>query len=113
MKENPWRRSHGGEIMEEKSWRSNPGGHPEAEAPRSHPGGTQEVPRRYPAGPQDAPRSTQRHPKGTQRHPGARQETTEVCEVKSIKTIEFYSKNNVSNHFRVDGSDVTLTKSAA
>ena len=49
--------------MEEKSWRSNHGGHLEAEAPRRHPGGTQQVPRRRPEAPK-------RHPEIPRRPPG-------------------------------------------
>ena len=58
----------------------------------------------------------QRHPGAptkTQRHTGGRRETRGIFEVKCVKTIKFYKKNEVSDNFRVDGSDVTLTKSAA
>ena len=60
--------------MEEKSWRSNPGGvilegirgqkHPGViqEAPRRSPGSTQQVPRMLP----EAPRGTQKAPRDTQ-----------------------------------------------
>ena len=86
--------------MEEKSWRSNHGGViMQGIWRQKHSGGTQEAPRRHPGGPQEAPSSsagcpqnTQRHPKDTQRHPGARRETRGVCDVKWVKTIEFYKK---------------------
>ena len=96
MEEKPWKRNHGGVILE-GIWRQK---QPRVtqELRRSSPGGTQETPRTHPGG-------AQRHPEGTQRHQGARQETREVCEVKWIKTIGFYRKNDVSDHFRVDGSD--------
>ena len=104
MEEKPWKRNHGGVILE-GIWRQK---HPGVtqELRRSSPGGTQAAPRSHPGG---APR----HPESTQRHQGARQETREVCEVKWTKTTEFSSRNGVSDHFRVDGSDLTLTKSAA
>ena len=99
--------------MEEKSCRRSLGGYLEAERPRRHPGGSQEVrwdpkeaARRPPGGPQ-------RHPKGAQRHPGGSQRTRGVFDEKCAKSIVFYSKNDASDQFRVDGSDVTLTKSAA
>ena len=113
--------------MEEKSCRRSRGRHLEAERPRRHPGASgsiQEAPRRSPGEPQDIPRDPQeaarmppggpqRHSEGAQRHPGGSQRTRGVFDAKCAKTIVLYSKNNVRDHFRVDGSDVTLTKSAA
>ena len=87
------------------------------EAPTRHPGGIQGAPRRHPGSTQEAPRrhpgGTQKRPEGTQRHPGGSQGPRAVFDEKCAKTIVFYSKNDASDHFRVDGSDVTLTKSAA
>ena len=96
----------------------------EAEGPRRHPGGLQETSRRHPGGPQEVPRDPQevprrppggpqRHPEGAQRLPGDSQGTRVVFDEKCPETIVFYSKSDASNQFRVDGSDVTLTKSAA
>ena len=66
----------------------------------------QEAARRPPGGPQ-------RHPEGAQRHPGASQGTRVVFDKECAETIEFYNENEAREQFRVDGSDVTLTKSAA
>ena len=117
--------------MEEKSWRSNhlegvaegiwrqrqPGG--TKEVFRRHPGGIQEASRRSSGRPQEAPRmlpglarGAQRQPEGNQRQQGGSQGTV-VFDAKCAKTIMLYSKNCASNHFRVHGSDVTFTKSAA
>ena len=97
MKEKSRRRNHGGEIMEEKSCRRGP---------QDVPKDPQEAARRPPGGPQ-------RHPEGAQRHPGDSQRTRSVFDEKCAKTIVFYSKNEASEPFRLDGSDVTLTKSHA
>ena len=56
MEEKPCRRGHGGETMEETSWRSNPGGHLEAEVPRSDPEAPQGLPRRHPGSVKEPPR---------------------------------------------------------
>ena len=73
------------------------------------PGGPQETRRRSPGDPKRHPEA----PKGTQGNPAGCQEPRRVFEVKCGKTIEFYNKTGESDHFRVDGSDLTLTKSAA
>ena len=75
-----------------------------------HPGDTQEAPRRHPGGTQEAPK---RHPKRTQEAPIGTKGSREDSEGKSTKIIMFYSINWRGRPFRVDGSDVTRTKSAA
>ena len=132
MEEQSWRSSHGGAIMEQQSWRSNHGGeimeekswrrtHVEGVVEgiwrQRHPGGLQEAPRRLPGGAQEAPRrhpgGAQRHPEGTQRHPGGSQGAKGIFETKCNKTVKIDSKNEASDHFRLDGSDVTITVPAA
>ena len=66
LKEKPWRRGYGGEAMKETSWSSNPGGHLEAEVPRSHPEAPQGLPRRHPGTTQEPPR---RRPEAPRKHP--------------------------------------------
>ena len=104
-------------TMEENSCGKSRGEDLEAEAPRRHPGGLREASRRDPGVPQEIPRrppgSPQRHPQGTQRHPRCSQWTRGVFDVKLATTIMFYSSNGVSDHFCVDGSDVTFTAPAA
>ena len=82
-----------------------------------HPGGTQEVFRRPTGSSQEIPRRSQqaprRHPGGTQEAPRGTRSTRDAFQVKCAKTIVFYSKNDAGDDFRVDGSDVTITKSAA
>ena len=97
MKEKSRRRNHGGGIVEEKSCRRGP-----QDVPRD----PQEAARKPPGGPQ-------RHPEDAQRHPGDSQRTRSVFDEKCAKTMMFYSKNEASEPFRLDGSDVTLTKSHA
>ena len=104
MEQKLWKTNHGGVILQ-GIWRKKcPGA--TWKLRRHSPGGTQEVPRTHPGG-------AQKHPEGTQRHQGAHQEARQVCKVKSTKTIRFYCKNDATDHFRVDGSDVTLTVTAA
>ncbi len=62
------------------------------EAPRRHP----EAPRRHPGSTQEAPR---RHP-GGRGHLGVKMYVF-IC--------VFFSKSDAGDHFRVDGSDVTIT----
>ena len=121
MEERSWSSNLGGAIEEEKSWRRThvegvvegiwrqglPGG--TQEVFRRHPAGTQEVPRTSPGGTQEVPRASQRrpeaprgHPESAQRHPGSSQGAI-------LKPLNFNLKNNASAHFRVDGSDATLT----
>ena len=62
---------------------------------------------------QETPRRPRRHPGGTHEAPRGVKSTREAFQVKCAKTIVFYTKNDVGDHFCVDGSDVTLTKPAA
>ena len=83
------------------------------EAPRRRQGG----PRRHPGGTQEAPRDTQeaprRHPEAPRRHPGGTQEARDILESKCVFSYAHAQKSDASDHFRVDGSDVTCTISAA
>ena len=100
--------------MEEKSWRNHADGIVEGICRQRHPGGTQPVFRRSPGDNRRLPRQArgaQRHPAGTQRHPEGSHGTRGFFDAKCSKTIMFYSKNDVSDHFCVDWSDLTLTKS--
>ena len=107
MESAPWRRNQGGGIMEEESCRRHPGD--TQEASRKHPGdprGTQEAPRSS----QEAPR---RHPKGTQEAPRGTQEPRDILESECVISYAPAHKSDATDHFRVHGSDVTITKSAA
>ena len=57
------------------------------------------------------PRGAQRHPKGTQRYPEGSQGTRGVFEAKCANTIALFNKSDANNHFPVDGSNLTITKS--
>ena len=103
MEETPWRRHQGGGIMEEESC-------------KRHQGDIQETPRRHKRHPgdiQETPRGPRRHPGGTQEPPRRPQEAMDILEAKCVKTIVFFSKSGGGEWFRVHGSDVTITKSAA
>ena len=65
--------------------------------------GTQAAPRRHPEGTQEAPR---RHPGGTQ-EPPRRPETTR--RQNRCFYICFFQQKCASDHFCIDGSDVTIT----
>ena len=84
------------------------------EAPRKHPGGTQEAPRRHPGGTKETPR---RHPGGTQeaprRHPGGTKGSRMDFGAKSAKTIEFYCRKWRDRPFCRRVAKVPTTKSAA
>ena len=69
------------------------------EAPGRHPGASQETPRNHPGGTQEALRGTK----------GSRKD----FDVKCAKTKMFYSIKWHGRLFRIDGSHVTLTVSAA
>ena len=83
MKEEPWRRNHGG-IIEETPTR-----HPQA--PRGHPGGTREAPRRHPGG-------TQGHPGGTQEARGAfeRIVPTHMCFVSKSCPVDLFAQTGAT-----------------
>ena len=87
------------------------------ETPRRHPRDTQETPRRHPGDTQEAPRSTQeatrKHPGDTQEPPRGTKGSRDDFDVKCAKTIVFYCQKWRDRAFRLDGSDVTRTKSAA
>ena len=68
----------------------------------SHPGGTHEAPRRHPGGPR-------RHPGGPRRHPGGTQEARDILETKCVFSYAPAHKSDATDHFRVHGSDVTIT----
>ena len=63
-------------------------------APR-HSGGTQEAPRQ--------------HPGGTQVDPGGTQEARDILETECVFSYAPAHKSDGGDHFRVDGSDVTIT----
>ena len=94
--------------MGEESWERNN----ETEAPRRHQAGKHqaEAPKRLPESTQEAPR---RHPGGTQGDPGHPGSSRRSWEQKGDKPIVFYHRKWCDRPFRVHGSDVTLTKSAA
>ena len=105
MEDESCRRYPGGGIMEEESWRMCPGGavreeiswrrHHEEDRWRP---GTQEAPRWHPGSTQEHPGAPRRHPEG-QRYLGDR-----MCVFVSPA-----HESDAGNHFRVDGSDVTIT----
>ena len=72
-------------------------------------GGTQETPRRH----QEAAKRHRRHPGDTQHAPGGTKSCRGHLEEKCAETILFYSKTLRDRPFCEDGSEVTLTKSAA
>ena len=84
IEEEAFRRKHGG-SMEEEAWRRMHGG----EAPRRHPGGTQEASRRHPGGIQEAPR----------RHPGSPGDTRAVLRQNVPKTLCFSANPCATERF--------------
>ena len=88
MEEAPWRRNQGGGIMEEESC-------------RRHPGHIQKTPRR-PKKPQEAPRRHPEAPRGTQ-------EPRDILESECVISYAPAHKSDATDHFRVHGSDVTIT----
>jgi len=100
MEEESWRMYPGG-IMEEVLWRR----HQEEE--QWHPG-TQEAPRRHPGSTQEAPRWTHEAPR---RHqvPRRHQEAKDILETECVFSYAPARKSDASDHFHVHGSDVTIT----
>ena len=70
-----------------------------------HPGDTQETqeaPRRHPGGTQEQPGGTQEAPRGTQ-------EPRDILETECVISYAPAHKSDGGEHFRVHGSDVTIT----
>ena len=63
-------------------------------------------PERYTQRHQEAPR---RHPGGTRRHPGGTQEARDILESECVISYAPAHKSDARDHFRVHGSDVTIT----
>ena len=114
MEEESWRRNHGGGILEEESWRRNHGGCIlEEESLRRYPGGGimrrndgTQAPRRHPGSTQEAPSRTQEAPR---RHPGGTQEARDILDTECVFSYAPAHKSDATDHFRVHGSDVTIT----
>ena len=57
-------------------------------------------------GTQEAPR---KHPEGTQEAPGGTQEARDILESECVISYAPAHKSDARDHFRVHGSDVTIT----
>ena len=77
----------------------------EEESCRKHPGDTQETSRRHPGD----PTGTQEQPGCTQEAPRATQEPRDILESECVISYAPVHKSDATDHFRVDGSDVTIT----
>ena len=73
-----------------------------------------------PGGTQEAPGSTRRHPGGTRRHqeaprrhPGGPRRPWTSWKQNVSKALCFFSQSGGGDHFRVHGSDVTITVCSA
>ena len=100
--------------MEEKLWKRNHGVVMlDGRLRQRHPRVTEKLHGDSLGGAGKYPGATQMHPEAIQRDHGARHETREPRNAKLQETIKFSRKNNGGDPFCVDGSDVTLTVTAA